>query len=53
MARSHEGYAGITRGVQMHVDQQSYHADEAGNGKDVDRRRRLFADVDLLMRDVI
>lgn len=37
----------------VHVGQQRDHADEAGDGEDVDRGGRFFADVDFLVGDVV
>lgn len=37
----------------VHVGQQRDHADEAGDGEDVDGGGRFFADVDFLVDDVV
>lgn len=39
--------------IEMHVSQKGSHRDEASNGENVDRSGRFFANVDLLMRDVV
>lgn len=47
------GHLGIFGRKLVHVCQQSHHAEEAGYRENIDRRRRFFADVDLLVRDVV
>lgn len=37
----------------MSMGEQGDHGDEAGDGENIDRGGRLFANVDLLVRDVV
>lgn len=48
-----DGHCGIIGQRRVHVDEQYYHGDVTCDGEDVDGCHRLFADVDLLVRDVI
>lgn len=43
----------VFRRELVHMRQQSYHTKETGYGKDVDGCRRLLANVDLLVSDVV
>jgi len=43
----------VAKLIEMHVSQKGSHGNEASDGKHIDRGGRFFANVDLLMRDVI
>lgn len=52
-SRGHDGHLRVPRLVGVHVDEQGEHGDEASDGEDVDGGGGLFADVDLLVGNVV
>lgn len=44
---------GVVEPARVEVSQQGDHADEAGDGENIDRGRRLLANVNLALRNVI
>lgn len=52
-SKSDDWHFRVSNLVHVHMGKQRDHGDEAGNGKDIHRSRGFFANVDLLMGDVV